>query len=208
MDKIFAVLFLILTIGYPLFLILPIQKIRVRNFLKIFFSRATFCVSIILTISSYHFWWKKFLDFNILTLPLGFLGGWFCASVSCIVTNKFRDILIIPINLVVKIKDICFWSKILLMSVIEEIIWRIVIGSCFFSWGIKNIIIIILLVSILFTLSHFRPQIKYFQLLDLFIFSLILEIIFYFTRSIYLIIITHFVRNIFIYSLRKGKRYD
>lgn len=208
MRLFWVIFFLVLTIGYPILLLCPIRMVKLRNELKVFFYRTTFPTAVLCIIINYDIWLKNILDFKNYVLLVGILLGWICANISCSVVNKFNDVIIIPIKVFFDKKSIYDLGKILIMCMIEEILWRNIIWNYFYTNALVCNILEILIISLLFTLSHFHSHIKYIQLMDLFIFSLILCCLFNWLGSLWLVIIIHFVRNVFIDSLREGKKYD
>lgn len=207
MGLFWIIFFLVLIIGYPIFLLCPIRRVKLRNELKVFFFRITFPTAILTIITNCDIWLINIIDIEGYVLFVGTLLGWISANISCSIVNKFNDLIIIPIKVLLK-KNIYVLGKMLIMCMIEEILWRNVIWDYFHVDVLVYNILESLIISLLFTLSHFHPRIKYLQLIDLFIFSLFLCCLINWLGNLWLVIIVHFVRNIYIDSIREGKKYD
>ena len=107
------------------------------------------------------------------------------------------------------------FSLILIYAFIEEVFYRIIIFSYFDSM-FNNSIISIILSSFLFCLNHIykgyttRSKRDICRIMELFIFSSLLFLIFKISDSIWLVFLFHFYRNLIIsnIALRLDKKYD
>ncbi len=134
---------------------------------------------------------------NVFIVTFGIIIGYVFYLFSSLIVNLFHNICLFPLPKMKEktlkksfVKELCFS---IFSSIYEEFLWRrtvqIFLGNNFFSVGIT---------SVFFTLSHFKRKFKYIHMVDIFIFSILLGIIYIYTENIWLISLIHFSRNFFV----------
>lgn len=100
-------------------------------------------------------------------------------------------------------------SKILLYSAIEEVIFRFLPVYFFWSMAINHLIMIIL-ISIVFSLLHIRKKADawFLKHLDLFAFSILIFILYQSSNNVFWVILIHYYRNIFILCSNSCQKFN
>lgn len=97
------------------------------------------------------------------------------------------------------------WKSVLFISfmvIYEEIIWRVfLVGTLSLYFHVS---LVVLIASFLFYYSHADQRKLNLASLDLLIFSLILTVVYYYSRSFFLVVIIHWIRNIIIIANSVG----
>lgn len=135
------------------------------------------------------------------SLLSGLILGCIIFSLSIFITEEsiFTYITNFQAFLKIKFKHFKEWDSILYISFMvlyEELIWRVFLIEILFQY--LHEIPVILISSFLFYYSHADQRVFNRQSADLFIFSLILTIIYFYTLNFLLVFLIHWVRNMLI----------